>query len=334
MKKIVLLLVFLGITANSSAKELRVYLDWFYNIEFTGMFLALEKGWYQEKGIELKLVFKDLNIIERVINGEADVGMHSANELIKYTAKGHPLKAIAAKYQINPHCIVTGKDIQKLSDLKNKVIGILSPQEYELYTVMLNHVGLGLSDVTFKEIDTFNENELLGLLRSKTIDALMAWEFSWTLTFSLLGFETRVFPSYDYGFHYYGIVYFTTDRYLKQNRAVLKDFLEVTFRGWKEVFKNPEQAAKWVVEKWYPKDKYILESKELTQKQQILELKLRQKHFFEGVGRKHIGIMSEFNWQKSIDISRRIGMLPPSSSIRPKDLYDNSLVLEIINRAP
>ncbi len=332
MKKVLIVTIFLFIATGSFAMEVRVYLDWFYDAEFAGMFVALDRGWYNEKGIELKLVFKDLKIVERVINGEADIGMHSANEMIKYVAKGHKLKAIAAKYQINPLCIVTRKETYELSDLKDKVIGVLSPQEYELHAVMLPYAGLDLSDVRFKEINTFDVKELSELLKSKKIDALVAWEFDWTVTFSLLGLETRVFPSYDYGFHYYGIVFFTSEEYLKNNRNVLKDFLEITFRGWREVYKDSDKAAKWVVEQWYPKDKYIQGSKDLTIRQQILEMKLRQKYFFEGVGIDNIGLMSDYNWKKSIEISKNIGILPKTTSLKSKDLYDNSMMLDIVRR--
>src|SRR3989338_1673227 len=157
---------------NATLKTLRVYVDWTPNIEFTGMYAALEKGWYEKEGIDLKMVFNGLDIIPGVINGQADICMHSAHDLILHVQKGHKLKAFAAQYQLNPNCIVVGQDsdIKSIKDLKGKVLGIFSPQEYGMYQIMLNYNNLSLDDVKFKKIETFKEAELIELLRQKIVD--------------------------------------------------------------------------------------------------------------------------------------------------------------------
>lgn len=317
--------------SKSNLQPLRVYLDWMHNIEFAGMYVAIEKGWYEEAGIDLKMIFEGLDIIPNVLSGKADIGMQSAHDLIYHVEKGHALKAFAAKYQLNPNSIVVGKasGINSVRDLRGKTLGIFSPQEYGMFQIMLEYNGLSLSDVKFRNIDTFREIEIIGLLRDGLVDAIIAWEFNWTVTFALMGYNVRVFPGYDNGFDYYGIVFFAPDDYIRKNPDLLKRFLKVTFDGWREVYKNPEHYTQMVINQYYPKEAFVNGSRELTYKQQLLELKLRKKYFLEGVGEKYMGLMSAFRWKKSLDISKRFGLVPETSRLKAEDFFDNSIMMTL-----
>lgn len=311
----------------SPLQSLRVYLDWYPNIEFAGMYAAIEKGWYKDAGIDLKTVFSGLDIIPNVLKGQADIGMHSAHDLIRHIGNGAPVKAFAAQYQLNPNSIIVpaDSDIHSLKDLRGKTLAIFSPQEYDMYRVMLGFHGLSLSDCKFKNIDTFQEKELIQLLKNKVVDAMIAWEFNWTITFSLLGYPVRVFPGYENGFHFYGVVFFAPSGFILSTRDLLRKFLEVTFRGWREVYNRPEHYANLVVEKYYPKDHYINGSRELTLKQQLAELKLRRRYFTEGVGMEGLGKTSTYRWQKSLDIARKNGILTSGGAVQVSDVFDSSV---------
>jgi ABC-type nitrate/sulfonate/bicarbonate transport system substrate-binding protein len=308
-----------------AAQSLRVYLDWFTNVEFAGMIVAMEKGWYQDEGIDLKMIHKDLDIIPRVLKGEADIGMHSGQDLIKYVSKGEKVKAIAALYQLNPNCIIVPQNskIRSVKDLKGKTLAVFAPQDYGIYSIFLKNSGLSLEQVKFKDVTTFKESEIIKLFKSKVIDASIAWEFNWTLTFSLLKFPVRVFPSYENGFNFYGSVYFAPNEYINKHPDLIKKFVSVTMRGWREVYKKPEYWAKFVVEKYYPSEKYINGSKSLTLKQQTLELKLRKRYFFEGVGANSLGEMSSYQWERSVNIARKSSLISENSKITGSDVYSD-----------
>lgn len=192
--------------------------------------------------------------------------------------------------------------------------------------VMLGSHGLTLKDVHFVLIKTFNPQEIIEILRNKKVDAIIAWEFNWTITFALLGYEVRVSPGYQNGFHFYGIVYFAKDEFLKRKADLLARFLAATRRGWTEVYTNPEYYAAQIVEKWYPKKFYIKGSKDLTLKQQILELRLRKKYLYEGVGVDGLGLMTNFYWKRSLDIAKNSGILSANSSLKAEDCYVESVL--------
>jgi len=303
---------------------LRVYLDWSMNVEFAGEYAALKKGWYAEEGIDPKFVFDGIEIIPNVMKGMADIGMQSGHDIIRHIGQGTKIKAFSAKYQISPDSIVVNQDseIRAIKDLKGKRVGVFSTQEYDMFRVMLGSAGLTMQDVTFVPIKTFVETEIIALMRAKTVDAIIAWEFNWTTSFALLGHKLRVFPGYENGFHFYGITYFGPTAFVDKNRDLLRRFLRATYRGWQEVYRDPDHYAARVVDDWYPKDRYIAGSRDLTLQQQRLELRLRKKYFFEGVGRDGIGTMSRWKWSKAIEIARRAGMVPADSKLTVDDVID------------
>lgn len=308
----------------SELRKIRIYLDWFPSVEFAGIYAAIEKGWYRDAGIEILTVHKGLNIIPAVEAGEADIGLAQGHDLIRAIANGSKINAFAANYQMSPVCILVGKDsnIKSVKDLKGKVLGIFSPQEYDIYKIMLASNGLTLADVKFKNINTLNELEVMSLMKNKFVDGVTAWEFNWGVTFSLLNYNVRVIPADQNGFHYYGVVFFGTTDYLKKNGDLLKSFLKVTYDGWREVYKHPDRYAEFTVKNYYPKDRYVKGSLPLTLKQQKIELRLRERYFREGVGTNNMGRMSRFKWQQSLDISKKFGIISNTSSIRVEDIVD------------
>lgn len=311
---------------------LRVYLDWFPNVEFSGIFVAKEKGYYEREGIDVIPVFNGLDIIPSVLKGQADIGMDSAHDLIRHIGQHDAIKAFSAQYQLNPNSILVGKDsgISSVRDLKGKTIGVFSDQEYDMFRIMLASNNLKMTDVQFKPVKTFKEAEIIELMRKHEFDAIIAWEFNWTVTFPLLGYSVRVFPGYENGFHYYGIVFFAPTPYIEKNRELLAKFLRATYDGWREVYKDSDAVAEHIVDKYFPKDRYINGSRETTLKQQKTELRLRQRYFQEGVGMSRIGQMSRFKWQNSLEISKRFSLVPKGSELSVDDLYDDRVMSMVL----
>jgi ABC-type nitrate/sulfonate/bicarbonate transport system substrate-binding protein len=132
--------------ADIYGAKLRLYPDWFMNVEMAGTIAAIEKGWFKKEGIDLEIVFKDLTIIPRIEKNEADIGMDTGHSLIQYIDKGADLKVFSAKYQASPHCIIVPHDskIMSVADLKGKTLAEYAPQDRAIYQIFLGHAGLTL----------------------------------------------------------------------------------------------------------------------------------------------------------------------------------------------
>jgi len=93
--KWVCLFVVMGFAAAGYAAEplqpLTVQLNWVTNVQFAGILVAKEKGWYEESGIDLTVKgWKEGVVpIDDVVAGKAQVAVADAAELIRLRVKGN-----------------------------------------------------------------------------------------------------------------------------------------------------------------------------------------------------------------------------------------------------
>ena len=300
-----LTIIFQSSLVYAEVKPLRLHLSYYPTVASAGVYIAQERGWYKDAGLDLQLVFKDLNISQNLIADIADVAIHSGHEIIRQVAMGHDLKAFAVEYQRNPLSLAANASIKKLSDLKGKTIGLFTDQEKDFIRVMFASEGMSLDQIHFKKIHSFTVNDLLGFLKTKKYDAIPVWAFNHPVAFALKGYNTQQYPSYRYGFHFYGTAYYAKTATIQNRKEELAKLVHITRRGWMEAFKNPEKTAKEFMSKWYPKDQLIDNNYDLTLKQQIIQMKLIQGYLYEGVSPNGFGEMTPFQWRTSLKLAIR-----------------------------
>ncbi|MEM9339107.1 MAG: ABC transporter substrate-binding protein [Bacteroidota bacterium] len=95
---------------------INVALDWTPNINHVGFFVALEKGFYRQQGLEVNLVSPAednyaITPAKKVELGQADFALCPMESVLSYRTKETPfdLKAVAAIYQEDLSAIVTLK---------------------------------------------------------------------------------------------------------------------------------------------------------------------------------------------------------------------------------
>jgi ABC-type nitrate/sulfonate/bicarbonate transport system substrate-binding protein len=207
-------------------------------------------------------------------------------------------------------------------------LGVSDRFDKSLYEVMLRGAGLKLSDVRFLKLNYPTEPELLQLLKNKRMDAFIAWEFDWPVSFAMGKYPVRQFPSYQHHYHFYGDVYFARTDYLQSHRDDLATFLRVTRRGWDEVYRSPAKYVQEIVQRWYPPEQYLEHSQSVTHREQLIELRLSKRFIFDGIPEDQYGQMSHRLWSKSLEIAREFGMVSRNSQLTARDLYERD-VLEL-----
>jgi NitT/TauT family transport system substrate-binding protein len=117
------------LSTSAAAEPLNYRLKWLFNASVVGDIYADVHGYFKEAGLDItvKPGGPERDAIKELELGQAAFGVASADQVIRALSKGAPVVVIAQIFQINPmHWMYREKDIsiEKLDDLKNKIIGV------------------------------------------------------------------------------------------------------------------------------------------------------------------------------------------------------------------
>ena len=300
MMCLVIVVVCSGIgSAKEPLQPVTIQLNWLANVEFAGVLLAKERGWYEDTGIDLTVRGWEtgLDPIEEVITGKAQIGVAEGADMIKARSEGKKIRAVAAKFQKSPSCLVSKKSlgIETPEQLTKKRIGIKTAAGILMTKIILTNAGLKYSDITPVKVGW----DIQPLLSDK-IDVYPGYMNNEPLSMKEKGYEINVIPAFRHGYDFYSGVYFVTDTMIRKQPDMIWKFLDATLRGWKEAFRDPAGTAKLIVEKYYPKG---------SVSQQTESLKVFKFLAALGEGRQFPGWMEKEYWAKGIDILHKFGQI-------------------------
>jgi len=147
-----LFLLFLTAGPAHSADKMTLLLDWFVNPDHAPIFIAKEKGFFANHGLDVEIIAPSNpnDPPKLVAAGKADIAVSYQHQHHMQVDQGLPLIRIATLVAtpLNSLVVLADGDIKKLEDLKGKTIGYsVGGFETVLLEVMLGRVGLTEDDV-------------------------------------------------------------------------------------------------------------------------------------------------------------------------------------------
>src|SRR5687768_9288257 len=144
---------------------IRLPMGYIPNIQFAPFYVAIEKGYFREAGIEIEFDYSfETDGVKLVGAGELPFAVVSGEQVLLARAQDVPVTYVAAWYQQYPISVIAKSDanISSAEDLKGKTIGLpgLFGANYVGLRALLFSAGLKESDVTLEEIG-FNQVELM-----------------------------------------------------------------------------------------------------------------------------------------------------------------------------
>ncbi|MDY6881059.1 MAG: ABC transporter substrate-binding protein [Desulfatiglans sp.] len=154
--------------------KVTVLLDWFVNPDHGPLYIALEKGYFKEQGLDVHCIApSNPNDPPKLVAAKkADIAVSYQHQHSLQVEQGLPLVRIATLVATPLNALVTLKesDIKDISDLKGKTVGYsIGGFETVLLKVMLARQGLGLEDVRLVNVNF----SLSPSLFSKKTDAVI-----------------------------------------------------------------------------------------------------------------------------------------------------------------
>jgi putative hydroxymethylpyrimidine transport system substrate-binding protein len=169
--------------AAFAGAKVTVLLDWFINPDHGPFFVALEKGFFKEKGLEI-----EFNVPSNPNDPPKLVAAKSADIAVSYQPQHHlqvdqglPLVRVATLVATPLNCLVVLAEshIKNISDLKGKTVGYsVSGFETLLLEMMLAEAGLSASDIKLVNVNFSLTPSLLSRKTDAVIGAFRNFELN------------------------------------------------------------------------------------------------------------------------------------------------------------
>jgi len=323
---IALLFIFLsGCTTDAETslpdevEAVTLQLQWITQAQFAGYYVALDKGWYREEGIDLTIEpgSPDLSSTDAVETGVADFGTSLLANIIADIQGGKPLVSIGQIQQTNGLLLLAKKSsgIQGPQDFVGHRVGVwlgswesqfqaliarenIAPQDFEL-------VSQGFS------MDPFINDEL------DVASAMIYNEYHVVLESGVKAEDLNIIDYADYGLDFPGDVLFTSRELTEKKPDLALGMLRASLAGWQYAVEHPEEAADIVLK--YDKTGLQTRDHQLAMMNEIAKLVQAPV--------RPLGYTDRADVRRTIDTLFSYGVL--SERVEPEDVFTNQFLEQI-----
>ena len=238
---------------SGDLKKVTFVLDWTPNTNHTGLYVALQNGYFEDAGLDVDVVQPPDDGAEVLVgSGKADFGVSfqdtMASALIGDNAL--PITAVAAVIQHNTSGIISraGEGMDRPKGLEGKKY---ATWEMDIEKAMMkNVVETDGGDFSKVELIPSTVTDEVSALQSKSVDAIWVY-YAWAgIATKVAGLDTDYFAFSDINpvFDYYTPVIIANNDFLKNDPETAKAFLAALAKGYEYAEQNPEEAADILLE--------------------------------------------------------------------------------------
>lgn len=235
-------------TAEGDLEKITFVLDWTPNTNHTGIYVAWEKGYFKEAGLEVEIVQPPEDGAEVLVgSGKAQFGVSFQDSLMPAVTgdTAMPIEAVAAILQHNTSGIISrkGEGMDRPKGLEGKKYATWN-LDLEKATVK-NVVEEDGGDFSKVELIPSTITDEVSALQSKSVDAIWIF-YGWAgIATEVAGLETDYFAFKDINpaFDFYTPVIMGNSDWMKENPDTTKAFLSAVKKGYEFAIDDPKGAA-------------------------------------------------------------------------------------------
>jgi ABC-type nitrate/sulfonate/bicarbonate transport system substrate-binding protein len=231
--------------SSDELKKVVFMLDWVPNTNHTGIYVAKEKGYFAEEGLDVEIVQPSQGgATELVATDKAQFGVSQQEEITMARSSGVPVVSVATIIQHNTSCFAS-----------KKALNILTPKDFE----GKRYGGWGaaseeatLKSLMLKEKASPEKLEIINIGTTDFFTAInrdidFAWIFyGWTgveAEMRGVALNTIMVKNLDESLDYYTPLIFTSEKTIADNPDLVRSFLAAASKGYEFAAENPDQAA-------------------------------------------------------------------------------------------
>ncbi|MFK5883647.1 MAG: ABC transporter substrate-binding protein [Candidatus Izemoplasma sp.] len=248
MKKNLLLLVFVLVLAlsacgNSEGTDITVSLDWTPNTNHTGLYVALEKGYFDEVGLNVDIIQPDSTSDILVATNTVQFGVSAQEYVLSARANGMPVVSIASIIYDNSSGFIskTSSNILRPKDFENKTYcGWGGDTESAIIKEMVEADG---GDFSLVEITT----NYLSIFTDVNNECDFFWVFeAWQVEeakLSNIDYNYLSMVDYSSDLNFHTPVITTNEDMINNNKDIVEKFMSAVTKGYNYAIDNPAESA-------------------------------------------------------------------------------------------
>ena len=307
--------VFAGGQESPVLKKVTVILDYVPNTNHTGMYAALDKGYYLEEGLDVEIIEPTEGATNTLVaqnRGTFGISFQEDVTLAIAAEDPLPIKAVAALIQHNTSGFVTleGSGIDSPADWEGKIYaGWGGPGENAVIRAVMLQNGADPDKLNMVIADGLGFESL-----GRACDIMWSYEAWDIIQAELAGVELHYIPCpvLDERLDYYTPVIVTNTQTLENDPEMVKAFLRATAKGYEDCIADPEEGAQ-ILYKYTPD--YDLEMLKVSQAY------LADKYIADAPS---WGIMRDEVWDNYTEFMVEYGVL--DSPVPASDCYTNDFL--------
>lgn len=227
-----------------------LFLDWTPNTNHTGIYVAKEKGFYDEVGLDVDILLPgEVSAEQLVATGRGEFGISFQTEVTQARAQDLPVVSIGAiiQHETSGYASPVEKGIESPKDFNGKVYGAYgSLLEESMIELVMSRDGAEMDDVEIVQLG----NSDFFIATENEIDFVSIF-YAWTgIEAEIRDVELNFIQKSEYAeeLDTYSPVIITSENMIAENPEIVQAFMDATVKGYEFAIENPSEAAEILIE--------------------------------------------------------------------------------------
>ena len=242
MKKAIILSLTVFLALDAIAQKVTFMPQWTPQTQFAGYYVARDKGFYAEEGLDVDIIHLGASSTESVLDvlksGTAQIVGQQLLQAVVARADGTPIVNILQLTQKSGLMCVSREPISKPEDLDGKRIGKWRQGYSEFCDIMEMSKGIYIDWIPFVQG--------INLYVFGAVDATLCYSYSEYISLQMaMGDipEGQIIRFSDFGYNVPEDGLYTLDDYYDSNKDVVDKFVRASKRGWDYARTHRDEAV-------------------------------------------------------------------------------------------